>query len=319
MSRVTVLLACCTALLLLGASAVLVLRVQGERERLHRRVMRVTTPYQRRATATVVATTGVGLDDDVAGAARWLAKLFGFDPALREHYPLPWWVVLLGALTLAGVERVMVASLLSHASWLMLLPSWVWTSRQFFAWCERRRRDKLFVQFPDALAMIVRAVRVGVPVTQSIRAVGREIAAPTGPEFTKLADELAIGVTLEDALKTMAERNGLREYRFFATALTLQTQTGGGLSETLENLADVIRKRVALRQKGQALAAEAKTSAGVLAALPLVAGVGLWVLNSEYIDPLFTESGGHKILAVAAGALGGGILTMRSMIRRSLS
>jgi tight adherence protein B len=167
--------------------------------------------------------------------------------------------------------------------------------------------------------MIVRAVRVGVPVTQSIRAVGREIAAPTGPEFTKLADELAIGVTLEDALKTMAERNGLREYRFFATALTLQTQTGGGLSETLENLADVIRKRVALRQKGQALAAEAKTSAGVLAALPLVAGVGLWVLNSEYIDPLFTESGGHKILAVAAGALGGGILTMRSMIRRSLS
>ena len=74
--------------------------------------------------------------------------------------------------------------------------------------------------------MIVRAVRVGIPVTDSIQAVGRELEAPTGPEFARLADELAMGVLLQDALRAMAERNGMQEYRFFATALALQSQTG---------------------------------------------------------------------------------------------
>lgn len=167
--------------------------------------------------------------------------------------------------------------------------------------------------------MIVRAVRVGIPVTDAIRSVGRDIDAPTGPEFARLSQELAMGVVLSDALKAMGERNGLQEYRFFATALSLQSQTGGGLSETLENLAEVIRKRVAVRQKGHALAAEAKTSSMVLAALPPLAGLGLWVVNSAYIAVLFTDPTGQKILATAVMALASGMVTMNLLIRKSLS
>jgi tight adherence protein B len=109
------------------------------------------------------------------------------------------------------------------------------------------------------------------------------------------------------------------EYRFFATALSLQNQTGGGLSETLENLAEVIRKRVALKQRGYALAAEARTSAGILAILPFFTAGALAVMNPGYLGLLFNDPGGQRILAVASGLMLLGILSMRSLIRRSLS
>ena len=152
---------------------------------------------------------------------------------------------------------------------------WVMLCRSFFNWSEQRRRNALYAQFPDALAMIVRAVRVGIPLGEGIRTVAREAASPTRVEFGLLYDRVAIGVTLEDALREMATRNNLQEYRFFTTALALQSQTGGGLSEALEGLADVMRRRLALQSRGNALAAEAKTSIIILASLPFVSGGAL--------------------------------------------
>ncbi len=108
--------------------------------------------------------------------------------------------------------------------------------------------------------MIVRSVRVGIPVTEGIRTVAREAPRPTAQEFSLLADQIRIGMPIEEALRELATRNQLPEYRFFATALALQNQTGGGLAETLENLGDVIRKRVALKGRAHALASEARTS-----------------------------------------------------------
>ena len=248
-----------------------------------------------------------------------LAGLFGFDLTLSDHYVLRWWVALTVTLLITVVATKLGSGLVGNLAWLGLPLGWIVLSRNFFNWCRRRRQDKLFQQFPDALAMIVRAVRVGIPVTDSIQAVGRELEAPTGPEFARLSDELSIGMTLEDALRAMAQRNALQEYRFFATALSLQSQTGGGLSETLENLADVIRKRVAVRQKGEALAAEAKMSSIVLALLPPLAAAGLFIMNSAYIIMLFVDPLGQKILAAAILALSGGIMSMRMLIRKSLS
>ena len=134
-----------------------------------------------------------------------------------------------------------------------------------------------------------------------------------------LAEELAIGVPLEDALRALAARTGMPEYRFFATTVVLQAQTGGGLSEALENLADVVRKRVALRARGYALASEARTSAMVLSALPFVAGGTMLVLTPDYMDLLFTTSTGHQMLGIAALSLVVGHCAMRSLIRRTLS
>jgi tight adherence protein B len=117
----------------------------------------------------------------------------------------------------------------------------------------------------------------------------------------------------------MARRSKMAEYRFFATAISLQMQTGGALSETLENLADVVRKRVALKARAMALASEARTSAMVLAALPFVSGTALWVLNPDYIGKLFQPGLGQEIFSAAVLSLGLGLLVMRSLIRASLA
>jgi tight adherence protein B len=117
----------------------------------------------------------------------------------------------------------------------------------------------------------------------------------------------------------MAERNELAEYRFFATALALQSQTGGGLTETLDTLADTIRKREAARKRGNALASEAKTSIYVLTALPLVTGVMLWMSNPDYINVLFVTHDGQKLLAIAVFMLCLGLFSMQQIIKRSLS
>lgn len=166
--------------------------------------------------------------------------------------------------------------------------------------------------------MIVRSVRVGIPVSEAIRTVSREGPEPTAIEFGRLSDQVAIGVALEDALRDVAVRSGLPEYRFFATALALQAQTGGALTEILENLADVIRKRVATRARAHALASEAKTSSYILAALPVVTGLAIGVLNPKYMSLLFTDPMGNKVFAAAIGMLGLGMGVMRLTISRSL-
>ena len=308
-------------LMLMGLTSVALLRVQARQEQARLRFARVLSPFkrQRAGLEDAAAPSGVALAATAEGLGPKLAALFGFDPELGDHYVLRWWVALVATLVVAVAATKIGTGLLGKLAWLGLPLVWVVLSRGFFNWCRRRRAEALFQQFPDALAMIVRAVRVGIPVTDSITAVGRELEAPTGPEFARLADELAIGLTLDDALRGMAERNKLQEYRFFATALSLQSQTGGGLSETLENLADVIRKRVAVKQKGHALSAEAKMSSIVLGALPPFAAAGLWIMNSAYITMLFVDPLGQKILAGAILMLGMGIMSMKTLIRKSLS
>jgi tight adherence protein B len=313
-----IVLASILVLMLMTAASMVILQVQGRRERLNARIMRITAPYRRRID-TAGPTAGVAMAAASAGLGQFAAQLFGFDPARPDHYALQWWTALPLTLAVAAAGAWLSLGLLGPLVLLALPGVWILLSRRFFRWCVTRRRERLFVQFPDALAMIVRAVRVGIPVSDSMRAVGREMPAPTGPEFARLADEISIGVALDQALQSMSQRNGLQEYHFFATALSLQNQTGGGLSETLDNLADVIRKRVAVRERGRALSSEAQTSAIVLGLLPPLATAALWLMSPEYITVLFTESAGRKILGLAVGSLICGIWTMRAMIRKSLS
>lgn len=294
----------------------LILSAERHRQRLGQRLSTVLRQSE-------AADDGAPLRVSVALTKRSLAAriagLFGADLARRELYPLPWWLVPLISLALARLVAFLLEFTVGPLALLgMPLVWWVICSK-FFASCHQRRVATLFQQLPDALAMIVRAVRVGIPVTDAIRIVAREAAEPTAAEFVRLADEVAIGTSLDQALRSMAERNKVAEYRFFATALSLQSQTGGGISETLENLADVIRKRVAARARGRALAAEARTSAGALAVLPFLAMGALWVMNPGYIGILFINPTGHTILAFGALLLGFGILSMRAIIQKSLS
>ncbi len=303
----------------LGVSAILVLRLHRTDEARRRRIEAATKPHLPAAEAELVDLFRSTRVSRMAAFGQKLASVIGYDPARRDVYPAPWWLVLIVSLVLARVAAGIVGGLFGSVSLLLVPPGGIFLARSFYGWCNARRSRTLFQQMPDALAMIVRSVRVGIPMQESLQVVAHEAPQPTAKEFNLLGNRVMIGMPLDEALRQMADRNKLAEYRFFATALSLQSQTGGGLTETLENLADVIRKRVALRARGYALASEARTSAAILAALPIVSGVGLWFLNRKYAMQLFVDPTGEKIFGMAVISLTVGILVMRSMIQRSLS
>ena len=247
------------------------------------------------------------------------SRLIGMDPGRVEPYSLrPWLVVPLAAIGGCAV-RWLLHGVLGGLAWLLVPVAAALIARSVYHADDARRVARIYRQFPDALAMIVRAVRVGIPVTEALWAVSRNAEQPTAGLFGRLCDQVGIGTPLEDALSDMATRTHVPEYRFFSAAISLQSQTGGGLTETLENLADVIRKRVALKARGLALAAEARTSAAVLAVLPMLAGCALAVLDPAYLAPLFEEKQGQALLGCTVVWLGLGLLTMRGLIRKSLS
>jgi tight adherence protein B len=301
----------------LGVSAIL--HEQKQRRRFRERLALVAGPYARVNPLSVMGRSTPSRFTTKARMIAATARLFGYEPARAEHYVLRWPFALSATLGAARALAALVGLIAGSWSLLLVPVAWVWFSRRLFRWSEQRRRFALYSQFPDALAMIVRAVRVGIPLGEGIRTVAREAMEPTKGEFSLLYDRVAIGVTQEDALREMAARNNLPEYRFFTTALALQSQTGGGLSEALEGLADVIRRRLALKARGQALAGEAKMSIMILASLPFVSGGALGVLNPHYIGRLFTDPACEKVLFAAIAMLGSGLLVMRGLIRKMLS
>lgn len=309
----------CGGLVLASIGGLLALQVRKGRQKFENRVANFATPYARAERTIDAPGKGGKRARKGPGLSKQLAGLFGFDPARTEAHTMRWQYALAAALVLGLLVGRIASNFFGPFGGALALPAWVGLGRFYFASCERRRSGKLFAQFPDALGMIVRSVRAGIPVTEAVRIVARESPTPTEAEFAKLSDQIAIGMSLETALRDMAERNNLPEYRFFATALSLQAQTGGGLSETLEGLADVIRKRIALKLRGNALASEAKTSMYILAGLPIVTMLGLMVINREYAGILLFDPTGQKILAIAITSLGMGMFVMRTTIRKSLS
>jgi tight adherence protein B len=305
------LVACCLASLFL-------LRLDERTRRIRARRAVMTAPYSRKQQAAaerIPLSAALPVDSMVRTARRCI----GMDPDRVDPYPLSPWLVMPVALLPGWAVRWLLHGLLGPPAWLLLPVCWLLCVREVYRGSDARRVDTLLAQFPDALATIVRAVRIGIPVGEAMRTVARDSVNPTAAEFARMHDQVTIGTPLEDALQALANRTRLPEYRFFATALGLQSQTGGGLTETLENLADVIRKRVALKARGLALAAEARTSAAILAALPVLSAVGLAVLNPEYIAPLFKEGPGQTLFGIAVLWLSMGLLVMRWLIRKSLS
>lgn len=319
MSRLTLLLLAGLVLVACFAVSLLLLRRDEQLRRVQRRRQAVVSPHGLADAATAVTELSMSAVLPTASLARTAQRCIGMDPDRNGRYPLTPWLVLPLAVLPGWGARWLVHGLLGPAAWLLLPVCWALCVRGFYRGSDAKRTATLLAQFPDALATIVRAVRVGIPVAEAMRAVAKDAAEPTAGEFTRVHDQVSIGTPLEDALRELAGRSRLPEYRFFATALSLQSQTGGGLTETLENLADVIRKRVALKSRGYALAAEARTSAMVLAVLPVFAVGALAVLNPSYLAPMLEEGPGQTLFGSGALWLGMGLLTMRWLIRKSLT
>jgi tight adherence protein B len=183
---------------------------------------------------------------------------------------------------------------------------------------QARYRTKFLEVFPDALDLICRAVKAGLPVTEAMAVAGREIADPVGNELRLALNEMQIGAEPQDALQRMADRIRVPDFRFYVVALTLQRRTGGGLAETLTNLSAVIRARKALRLKARALSSESRASAGVLAVLPFFVGGMMYVLNPGLMSVLFSDPRGRFMLGVALSSVLVGIWVMAMIIKRSL-
>jgi tight adherence protein B len=273
---------CCFMLTGMGYAGLLVSREANRQDKLAQRIEGVLSPHIRTHRIELSAFIQTSAVEPRSLFGR-MADLFGFDAGGLERYPLQWWMVLIIAAVVAKIAQSLAADMIGQWSMFVLPVAWVVLSRTIFNFFEKRYKDKLLHQLPDALAMVVRAVRVGIPVLRAINNVARDGPTPTCELFAGLVDQISVGVALDDAVMNMARRSKMSEYRFFATAISLQMQTGGALSETLENLADVVRKRVALKARAMALASEARTSAMVLAALPFVSGTSLYVLNPDYI------------------------------------
>ena len=245
--------------------------------------------------------------------------VLGYQRSRSARYRLQFDRVLLLAAFLSLLVGVVACRILGAPGLLASPVAFYAAVRLYYRRADAVHNGKLFNQFPDALGIIVRAVRVGLPLSAAIEVVSRDCQDPTAMEFREAAESVAIGRPLGDALLGMAERTGLTEYRFFASALSLQAQAGGGLTETLDTLADTIRKRVAARLRGHALAAEARTSCYVLGALPFVVGALLFMINPSYMSVLFETTAGLELLGAAAGMLSSGLFVMSWITKRALA
>ncbi|MEO9339625.1 type II secretion system F family protein [Mesorhizobium sp. SB112] len=179
----------------------------------------------------------------------------------------------------------------------------------------RARRVKAFLkEFPNALDVIVRAVKSGLPLNDGIRLIANESAEPVRTEFRRIVDAQQAGISIPDAAMRMSETMPCPEAGFFGIVIQIQQQAGGNLSEALGNLSRVLRDRKKMKAKVQALSMEAKASAAIIGALPFIVAIMVYLSSPNYITPLFVTSTGHLILGISLVWMSIGILVMRNMI-----
>lgn len=190
--------------------------------------------------------------------------------------------------------------------------------RLFLKMAIRKNQAAFTEHFADALDVLVRGSRSGLPVGECLRIIGRELPDPVGYEFRMLVESQRVGMSLGSALERGLERMPTTELKFFTIVLVIQQQTGGNLAATLDNLSGVLRARKRLRDKIQAMSSEAKASAMIIGSLPFLVGLMLYVVNPIYIGFLFNTSMGNNMLMGGAVWMSIGILVMRGMINFDL-
>ena len=177
-----------------------------------------------------------------------------------------------------------------------------------------RRQKKFLAGFPDAMDIIVRGVRSGLPLNDCLKIIAHESPEPVSTEFKLVVQGEQVGVPIEQCLERMYERIPLPEINFFGTVLNIQKQSGGNLGEALGNLSAVLRGRKLLREKIKALSAEAKASAMIVGSLPIVVMGLVTMVQPSYMTELYTTSTGHKALMVGALMMTVGTLSMKKLI-----
>jgi tight adherence protein B len=178
----------------------------------------------------------------------------------------------------------------------------------------KRRINKFNTNFPDAIELMVRGLRSGLPITETLGIVASEIPGPVGVEFRMVSDKMKIGRTMEAALQETADRLGTPEFQFFVITLAIQRETGGNLAETLSNLADVLRKRAQMKLKIRAMSSESKASAYIVGSLPFIVFGLVYMINPHYMGGFFTD---QRLMVAGVGGMiwmGLGAMIMAKMV-----
>ena len=214
--------------------------------------------------------------------------------------------VLLVVLFLAGASTPIMLGIPVAAG--LGLPRWV------LGFLVSRRQNKFLDEFPNALDVIVRSIRSGLPLNDAIRLVATEGVEPVKSEFRRIVESQQVGLSVPEACARMTNQMPLQEVNFFAIVIAIQSQAGGNLSEAIGNLSKVLRDRKKMKAKVQALSMEAKASAVIIGALPFIVALLVYLTSPQYMMVLFTDPRGHFILGFSAVWMSIGIFVMRNMI-----
>jgi tight adherence protein B len=179
----------------------------------------------------------------------------------------------------------------------------------------KKRVARFIALFPEAIDLMVRALRSGLPISEALINCAHEVGAPVGTEFGTIESGMRLGRDLEPLLWDISKRIDAPEFKFFIIALSVQRETGGNLAETLANLSDVLRRRRTMRQKARAMASEARTTASILGCLPLLVTGVLMMTSPTYILLMFQDPRGIILIGIAIGMLITGITIMVKLAR----
>lgn len=234
-----------------------------------------------------------------AAGKKWSVKNYFIGSAVTAAVPL-------FGVTMAGLPFWM-AMIFGVAAGLAL-------PRLFLNFMGKRRIAQFVVRFPDAIELLVRGLRAGLPIAETMGAVASEIEGPVGAEFQAVSDRMKIGRTLEAALQETADRLGTAEFQFFVITLAIQRETGGNLAETLSNLSDVLRKRMQMKLKISAMSSESKASAYIIGVLPFIVFGLISFISPTYMASFFTD---QRLIVAGMGGMiwmSIGAYIMRQMI-----
>jgi tight adherence protein B len=227
---------------------------------------------------------------------------------------------------LAPNTFICIAILLSGLGFLIgwLVGSWAWSLGLSFLlgvlplmllrWKRKRKTLKIERYMPDAMELLARSLRAGHTLPGTLDLVSQEIPGPLGIEMRVTFEEQKLGLSMPQAFRRMGERVASQDLRFFVTAVIIQSETGGNLSEILENIGLIIRDRLQLKGKVRGLTAEGRFSALILSLLPFVTFLGLYLMNRDYIMTLFRDPLGPKLITGALISIGMGIFIMKRMV-----
>ena len=208
--------------------------------------------------------------------------------------------IFIGLIVMGGISGIVVTV-------LGLAGPFLWLRRK-----QKRRLRTFEAQLPDAVDMLVSAMKAGYSFQAATQFIGEEMTPPAGPEFARFYDEQRLGIDVRQALLNMQGRLASQDLKMFVTAVLIQRETGGNLGDVLQNLADLIRERIAMRGHIDTLVAEPKMSARFLALLPILVCLILAVVSPHFLDPMIHSSGGRLALVIAAlGVVAGYGIMMR--------